>query len=79
MVREPSVQLLRHAGIERAQPCLDVRDRKMLLRRDEPAREGGVHVADDDHDRGPHPQELGFEAEHDPCGLLCVASRPTPR
>ena len=52
-VGHDAVDLLRHGPIEAAQPGFDVRDRDSELRRDERGRHRRVHVADDEHRRGP--------------------------
>ena len=52
MVGEPPVDLLRHPRVEAAQPGLDVGHGDVELGRGQGSGQGGVGVAEDDHQRG---------------------------
>jgi hypothetical protein len=74
MIGQPAVDLLGHPGIEAAQAGLDVRDRVVLLDRDERAGQGGVHVADDEDHGGPDRVQFTLELGHDPGRLRRVGA-----
>jgi hypothetical protein len=68
-VGQDAVDLLRHGAVEAAQAGLDVHQRHLELGRHQPAGDGRVHVADDEHGVRPLFQHDRLETLHDHRGL----------
>ena len=65
LIGQHAIDLFGHLAVEAAQPRLHVSDGRVLLGRDQAARERRVDVADDDHQARQQTVEHGLEAAHD--------------
>ena len=65
LIGQDTIDFLRHAAIEAAQPCFDVRNRNPFLDTDKRTSQRRIHVADNQNARGLVFIDDRFEALHD--------------